>query len=87
MKHEADFELASTQKALARSEQLLAGWREAAQRLERELMDGEKQLLEAELRAERLEDALASIRSGRAYKLMRIAWRLRRPFREGAPRR
>lgn len=81
MKRETDFELASTKKALARSEKLLDGWRSATRRLERELMDGEERLLEAELRAERLEDALVSIRSGRAYKLMRIVWRLRRPFK------
>lgn len=86
MRRRDDFELSSTQRALARSEQLLAGWREAAQRLERELTDGEERRLEAELRAERQEDALVSIRSGRAYKLMRVLWRLRRPFKRAEDR-
>jgi hypothetical protein len=77
---EDEFELAATQKALARSEELLDGWRREAQRLERELIDGEEKLAEAEARAERLGDALASIRAGRAYQLMRVLWRARRPF-------
>lgn len=83
MKREADFELTATREALARSEELLESWRGAARQLERELMDGEKRMLEAELRAERLEGTLLSIRSGRAYKLMRFIWRLRRPLRRG----
>lgn len=78
---EGEFESASTQRALLRSERLLDSWREVARRLERELIDGEERLLQAELRAERLEEALVSIRSGHAYKLMRVIWRLRRPFK------
>lgn len=83
MRHETEFELAATQKALARSEQLLDSWRAAAARLERELMNGEERLLETELRAERAENALASIRAGHAYKLMRALWLLHRPFKRG----
>jgi chromosome segregation ATPase len=77
---ELEFELKSTQKALARGEQLLDGWRAAVQERERELMAGEVRLVEAELEAERLDQALRSIRAGRSYRLMRIIWRLRRPF-------
>lgn len=81
MRREREFELAAVRKELARTESLLDGWREAAHRLEQELVDGEERLLQAELRAERLEEALVSLRSGRAYRLMRIIWRVRRPFR------
>lgn len=78
-----EFKATSTRKALMRSEQLLDGWRAVARQLEAELMDGEEELLRAEMRAERLEDALTSIRGGRAYKVMRAVWRLRQPFRRG----
>ncbi|MET0304811.1 MAG: hypothetical protein ABW196_01110 [Solirubrobacterales bacterium] len=78
--HERDFELSSARKRLARSEQLMDGWRETADRQERELAVGEEGLVQAELRAERFEDALTSIRTSHSYKLMRILWRVRRPF-------
>jgi chromosome segregation ATPase len=77
---ERDFEMASIRKKLARTEQLLDSWRKTVQDQERELMDGETRLLEAELQVERLQNALVSIRSGRAYRLMRFLWHLRRPF-------
>jgi predicted RNase H-like nuclease (RuvC/YqgF family) len=80
---ERDFQLASMAKILARSEPLLDGWRRTARQQEQELMDGESQLIETELRAERLENTLASFRSGRAYILMRVMWRLRRIFKRG----
>lgn len=69
------------ERELQQAQGLLDSWRPLVQRQERELVDGEARLIESELRVEKLEDALASIRTGRAYKLMRIAWRLRAPFR------
>jgi hypothetical protein len=59
------------------------GLRSKLRQQERELIDGEAKLVESELRAEKLEESLAAIRSGRAYRLMRVFWRLRRPFRRG----
>jgi chromosome segregation ATPase len=75
-----ELELSSLRKELARSEDLLDGWRARAREQERELAEAEGKLVEAELRVEQAEDALSSIRGGRAYKLMRVLWRLRRPF-------
>lgn len=75
-----ELELTSLRMERARSKELLDGWRAKAQEQERELAAAEAKLVEAELRAERAEDALTSIRGGRAYRLMRILWRLRRPF-------
>lgn len=79
--NDREFALASTQEELARGEQLLNGWRATVQSLERELADGEARLVEAELQAERLKAALVAIRSGRAYRLMRVLWRISRPFK------
>jgi chromosome segregation ATPase len=76
-----DFELASVRRELDRNEELLDGWRVTVREQEAELIEAEAQLVAAELRAERFEDALTSIRSGRAYKLMRIVWRLRKRVR------
>ena len=80
-KLERDFELASARRALEAAEQLAGGWRDETRKREAELLDAEERLAEAELRAERSEEALAAIRGGRSYRLMRLAWRLRRPFR------
>jgi chromosome segregation ATPase len=69
------------ERELQQARDLLDSWRPIVQQQERELIDGEARLVESELRAEKLEDALASIRTGRVYRLMRIVWRLRAPFR------
>lgn len=79
--YERDFELAAAQGELERTERLLEGWRKMVRELEEELVDGETKLVQAELKAERLDAALSSIRAGRAYKLMRILWWIRRPLR------
>lgn len=56
---------------------------------ERKLALSEARLEKAQQRAETFRGSLVEIREGRAYRLMRILWRLRRPFRraprEGAP--
>ncbi|HEY8810510.1 MAG TPA: glycosyltransferase [Solirubrobacterales bacterium] len=52
---------------------------------ERKLALSEARLEKAQQRAEAFRGSLVAIREGRAYRLMRILWRLRRPFRR-APR-
>jgi SAM-dependent methyltransferase/glycosyltransferase involved in cell wall biosynthesis len=52
---------------------------------ERRLALGEARLEKAQQRAETFHGSLVAIREGRAYRLMRILWRLHRPFRR-APR-
>lgn len=48
---------------------------------DRSLALAEARLEKARQRAETFKGSLVEIRSGRAYRLMRILWRLRRPFR------
>jgi hypothetical protein len=73
-----DAELASRDAELRR---LRATVRER----ERKLALSEARLEKSRQRAEYFQGSLVEIRSGRAYRLMRILWRLRRPFRR-APR-
>jgi hypothetical protein len=53
----------------------------AARERERRLAHTEARLEKAEQRAERFRRSLVALREGRAYRLMRVLWRLRRPFR------
>jgi len=59
--------------------------RAAGRDRERRLALAEARLEKAQQRAEYFRGSLVELREGRAYRLMRILWRLRRPFRR-APR-
>ena len=68
--------------------------RAAARDRERSMALVESRLEKARQRAEYFEGSLVELREGKAYRLMRVLWRLRRPFRrtpkrsaadEGAP--
>jgi hypothetical protein len=59
--------------------------RAAAREQDRKLALGEARLEEAQRRAAQFHDTLVDLRAGSAYRLMRMLWRLRRPFRR-APR-
>jgi hypothetical protein len=48
---------------------------------ERKLALAEARLEKAQQRAEHFRGSLVELREGRAYRLMRVLWRLRRPFR------
>jgi SAM-dependent methyltransferase/glycosyltransferase involved in cell wall biosynthesis len=63
------------------AERLRAGARE----LERKLALTEARLEKARQRADHFRGSLVELRGGRSYRLMRILWRLRRPFKR-APR-
>jgi spore maturation protein CgeB/SAM-dependent methyltransferase len=58
--------------------------RTTAREGERKLALGEARLEKAQQRAERFRSSLVALREGRAYKLMRVLWRLRRPFRRAS---
>jgi SAM-dependent methyltransferase len=57
----------------------------AGRERERKLALAEARLEKAQQRAEHFRGSLVALREGRAYRLMRVLWRLRRPFRR-APR-
>jgi glycosyl transferase family 1 len=56
------------------------------QNTEARVEKAEARLEKAEQRAEHFRGSLVALREGRAYRLMRVLWRLRRPFRR-APRK
>ena len=60
--------------------------RAAARDRERSMALVESRLEKARRRAEYFEGSLVELREGKAYRLMRVLWRLRRPFRR-APKR
>ncbi|HEX3174170.1 MAG TPA: glycosyltransferase, partial [Solirubrobacterales bacterium] len=64
----------------------LSAAKSAAGRAGRELALAEARLEKARERAEHHEASLTAIRAGRSYRLMRVLWRLRRPFRR-APKK
>ncbi|HEX6665101.1 MAG TPA: glycosyltransferase [Solirubrobacterales bacterium] len=70
---------------LARRDAELRRLRTAARERERKLALAEARLDKARQRAEYFRGSLVELREGRAYRLMRVLWRLRRPFRR-APR-
>jgi Glycosyl transferases group 1/Methyltransferase domain/DUF based on E. rectale Gene description (DUF3880) len=59
----------------------LAEARRATRRSERELALAEARLEKARQRAERFRGSLVTLRESRSYRLMRVLWRLRHPFR------
>jgi hypothetical protein len=74
--HQAD--LAAARRALESRERELRSQRTEA---ERRLALVEARLEKSQQRAERFRGSLVELREGRAYRLMRVLWRLRRPFR------
>lgn len=81
----ADQRLQGAQRTLQSREAELERLRVAARDRERKLALAEARLEKAQQRAERFRSSLVDLREGRSYRLMRILWRLRRPFRR-APR-
>jgi SAM-dependent methyltransferase len=75
-----DADLTAVRAKLDAREADLTTARALVRKREKELVVRETRLVETELRAERFESALTAIRAGGAYKLMRVMWRLRRPF-------
>lgn len=59
----------------------IAGARQEIRRSERKLALAEARLEKAQQRAEAFRGSLVTLRQGRSYRLMRILWRLRHPFR------
>jgi SAM-dependent methyltransferase len=76
-----DRKLEVADRALGARDAELARLRAAASERERKLALAEARLEKAQQRAEAFRGSLVAIREGRAYRLMRILWRLRRPFR------
>jgi glycosyltransferase involved in cell wall biosynthesis len=81
----ADQRLGKTERALRSRDAELERLRVAARAGERRLALAEARLEKAQERAERFRGSLVELREGRSYRLMRVLWRLRRPFRR-APR-
>ena len=77
----AEGRLGSRDAELAKRDAELQRLRATARNRERSLALAEARLEKAQQRAEHFKGSLVEIRSGRAYRLMRILWRLRRPFR------
>jgi SAM-dependent methyltransferase len=80
-----DRKLAVADRALESRDAELGRLRSITRERERELALAEARLEKAQLRAERFRGSLVALREGRAYRLMRVLWRLRRPFKR-APR-
>jgi spore maturation protein CgeB len=81
----AEQEAASRDAALSSRDAELERLRLALRDGDRRLALAEARQAKAQQRAETFKGSLVEIRSGRSYRLMRILWRLRRPFRR-APR-
>jgi len=81
----AEGRLKATEGTLQSRDTELARLHAAAGDRERKLALAEARLEKAQQRAEYFQGSLVELREGRAYRLMRILWRLRRPFRR-APR-
>lgn len=80
-----DRKLAAADARLAAGDAQVATARREAEQAERRLALVEARLEKARQRAEGYRGSLVALREGRAYRLMRVLWRLRRPFRR-APR-
>jgi len=80
----ARLEVAGEQAEARRAE--LERLRAAARDRERSLALAEARLEKARQRAEYFEGSLVELREGKAYRLMRVLWRLRRPFRRASKR-
>lgn len=74
-------DLAAARSTLQERERERDDARSQARRHEQDLATTRAQLAGMERRAERFETSLKDLRAGTGYKLMRAAWRLRRPFK------
>lgn len=81
-----DAELASQRAELESRAAEIERLRAAARARERSLALAEARLDKAQQRAEHFRGSLVELREGKAYRLMRILWRLRRPFRRTSRR-
>jgi SAM-dependent methyltransferase len=81
-----DRKLEAADRAWGSRDAELARLRATARERERKLALAEARLEKAQQRAEHFKGSLVAIREGRAYRLMRVLWRLRRPFKR-APRK
>jgi SAM-dependent methyltransferase/glycosyltransferase involved in cell wall biosynthesis len=80
-----DRRLEVAERAKASRDAELERLRTTVRERERKLALSEARLEKAQQRAESFRSSLVALREGRAYRLMRVLWRLRRPFRR-APR-
>jgi SAM-dependent methyltransferase len=87
LKRDADAHLEASERRLSAAQlgvetrdRELERLRAAARDRDRKLAIAEARLEEAQQRAERYRASLITLREGRAYRLMRVLWRLRRPF-------
>jgi hypothetical protein len=80
----AEQEATSRVAALSSRDAELERLRLALRNGERRLALAEARQAKAQQRAEAFKGSLVEIRSGNAYRLMRILWRLRRPFRRAS---
>lgn len=78
-----DAELSTALGHLRAAEMVARDARAKAKQQKSELLKSEASLTQSELRAERLATSLEAIRAGRAYRLMRAVWRLRRLLGRG----
>lgn len=74
-------ELAKAEQALVLRDSELTRLRTTVREQDRKLALSEARLEKSQQRAEHFRGALITLREGRAYRLMRVLWRLRRPFR------
>lgn len=82
-----DNDLTAVRAALEERERERDEARANVRRSEQELAVTKAQLAGMERRAARFEASLRALRASSGYKLMRVAWRLRRPFRRSSRRR
>jgi len=80
-----DRKLAATDRALESRDSELERLRATTREHGRKLALAEARLEKAQQRAEHFRGSLVALREGRAYRLMRVVWWLRRPFKR-APR-
>jgi spore maturation protein CgeB/SAM-dependent methyltransferase len=76
-----DRRLEVAERAKAARDEELERLRIVVRERERKLALSEARLEKAQQRAESFRGSLVALREGRAYRLMRVLWRLRRPFR------
>jgi len=79
-----DLDLAARIRELSQAGEDLKTAQLGIESRERKLALSETRLEKARQRAEQFRGSLVAIREGRSYRLMRILWRLRRPFRRAS---
>ncbi|MET0304804.1 MAG: glycosyltransferase [Solirubrobacterales bacterium] len=81
-RHEANArDLETARRRLESRDAELERMRVSARERDRQLALVEARLEKSQQRAERFRSSLVALREGRSYRLMRVLWRLRRPFR------